>query len=118
MTNYYIVNQQAANGLKLVDPNGVWFKEYTNYVCSFEEGQFVVVEEEDNYGDKSYHNPQTLPLVGGDIIYLSGSLEARDYIALKKLGVRVIFTNYRVEELPISEQTKNKKARLVYYLEE
>lgn len=100
MTNYYIVDKDVAAELNLPLHLGVWFsKEYTNYIVYLNREQDIVIAEEENdYGEISYNNPQILPLKEGDSLYVRADMSAVTYLEIKQRKVQVVFVLREFEE--------------------
>ena len=112
---YSFLDKDIAEKLNLI-ADATFPKEYGNkFVFSLDENKLVIMEEEDSYGDRSIVKTDRITLKRGDQI-VANSMEGLAVIRLFKMGVKVTLLQLEVMDLPMEEQTPDKKAELVYSL--
>ena len=80
------------------------------------DGNYLIVEEiEYCYDDKDVVNTTSIALNKGDQI-IAASVTGLTLIKLTNLGIKVSLLDSKLVDLPLTEQTEDIKARIVYSL--
>jgi hypothetical protein len=116
-TMIYSFISQEFNELFGINPDYSYERESRGNTFDFYlDGNYLIVEEiEYCYDDKDVVNTTSIALNKGDQI-IAASVTGLTLIKLTNLGIKVSLLDSKLVDLPLTEQTEDIKARIVYSL--
>lgn len=115
----YSFISQEFNELFGINPDFSYERESRGNTFDFyleENGNYLIVEEiEYCFDDKDVVNTTEIALNIGDQI-IAASVTGLTLIKLTNLGIKVLLLDSELVDLPLTEQTEETKARIVYSL--